>query len=130
MLKRARRRGSCRMPRRPGNVAGRSGRSSHPARLTVAWATAISTHVALARTVAWTRNLEGARRLVRLPAPAAVTGDAGLPGLLRGDAAATGDRLRIVAADVAHNLDMQQEDVNLADPAVTVRPGDDRASIE
>jgi len=73
---------------------------------------------------------QGDRLLVRLHVPAAVTGDAGLPGLLRGDPAAIGDRLRIVAADIARNLDLQQEDASLADPAVTVRPGDDRTSIE
>jgi len=73
---------------------------------------------------------QGDRLLVRLHVPAAVTGDAGLPGLLRGDPAAIGDRLRIVAADIARNLDLQQEEARLADPAVTVRPADDRTSIE
>jgi hypothetical protein len=73
---------------------------------------------------------QGDRLLVRLHVPAAVTGDAGLPGLLRGDPAAIGDRLRIVAADIARNLDLQQEEASLADPAVTVRPADDRTSIE
>jgi len=73
---------------------------------------------------------QGDRLLVRLHVPAAVTGDAGLPGLLRGDAAAIGDRLRIVGADIAHNLDMQQGDVSLPDPAIIVRPGNDRRSIE
>jgi hypothetical protein len=73
---------------------------------------------------------QGDRLLVRLHVPAAVTGDASLSGLLRGAAAPVEDRLRIVAADIAHNLDMQQGDAHLADPAVTVRPGDDRTSIE
>jgi hypothetical protein len=73
---------------------------------------------------------QGDRLLVRLHVPAEVTGDAGLPGLLRGDPAAVGDRLRIVAADIARNLDLQQEAASLADPAVTVRPADDRTSIE
>jgi hypothetical protein len=72
----------------------------------------------------------GDQLLVRLHVPATATGDAALPGLLRGDPAAIGDRLRIVAADIARNLELQQEEASLADPAVTVRPAEDRASIE
>jgi len=73
---------------------------------------------------------QGDRLLVRLHVPAAVTGDAGLPGLLRSDASAIGDRLRIIGADIARNLDVQQGDASLADPAITVNPGSDRTSIE
>ena len=97
----------------------------------VAGIATLSAHeVVVEPTVDLTLEPQGDRLLVRLHVPAAVTGDAGLPGLLLGDPAAIGDRLRFVAADIARTLDLQQEEARLADPAVTVRPADDRTSIE
>jgi hypothetical protein len=69
--------------------------------------------------------------VVTLHVPTAAVGDPGLPGLLQGnDAAAIEERLRIVAADIARNLDVQQADTNLPAPVATVRPGSGGASID
>jgi hypothetical protein len=57
----------------------------------------------------------GSDLLLRVHLPAAVVGDANLPRLADGtlDAAASAGRLRLVAADLARNLDVQQGDVSL-----------------
>ena len=74
---------------------------------------------------------QGNQLVVTLQVPAVVAGDARLPGLLKGTGtAALQDQLRIVAAGIAHNLDVRQGDITLADPTVTVRPDASRTSIE
>ena len=66
----------------------------------------------------------GARRraLVELQIPATAAGDLRLPALLKGNDPAALQQLKIVTADIAHNLDVRQNDVTL-DPTITVRPG-------
>ncbi len=74
---------------------------------------------------------EGNQFVVTLRVPAAVAGDSRLPGLLKGtDTAALQDQLRIVAADIAHNLDVRRASVTLADPIITARPDASRTSLE
>lgn len=70
--------------------------------------------------------------LVRAHLPAAVVGDANLPRLADGtlDAAISSERLRIVAADLAHNLDLQQGEVSLPATVESARIGADRRSID
>lgn len=69
--------------------------------------------------------------VVDVHVPAAVAGDPALPALLKGgDAATLDDHLRIAAADLMRNLDVQDGDGALPDPVVTVRRGADGESIE
>jgi hypothetical protein len=70
--------------------------------------------------------------LVRVHLPGAVVGDANLPRLADGtlDAAISSERLRIVAADLAHNLDLQQGEVSLPATVESARIGADRRSID
>ena len=74
----------------------------------------------------------GDRLLVHLHLPATVLGDANLPRLAGGllDPAIGADRLQAVAMDVARNLDLQQTDIGLPEPAATARIGADRASVD
>jgi hypothetical protein len=68
---------------------------------------------------------------VTLHVPAALSGDRELPAVLAGgDATAIDARLRIVAADLAHNLDIEQGDTSLPAPAIVARRGADGASID
>ena len=94
--------------------------------------TSIFAHeVVVEQIVEMTLAHQGDALLVRLRVPAAAAGDPGLPGLLEtGDAATLEDRLRIVAADIAHNLDIQQGDATLPDPVVSVRRAAGEASID
>ena len=74
---------------------------------------------------------QGDALVVGLKVPAAVAGDSSLPGLLKGgDTAALEEHLRIVAADIARNLDIQEGETTLPQPAATVRRAPDGASIE
>jgi hypothetical protein len=72
----------------------------------------------------------GHQLVVRMHVPAALLGDARLPqradGTLDADAAA----LAIVAADLARNLDVRQDDAPLGMPIASARVGADRTSIE
>jgi hypothetical protein len=69
--------------------------------------------------------------VVELHVPATVAGDPALTGLLKtGDEAALEDHLRIVGSDIAHSLDIQQDEATLPAPVATIRPGSDRASID
>jgi hypothetical protein len=69
--------------------------------------------------------------VVGLHVPATVAGDPGLIDLLKGgDTAALAERLRIVSADIARNLDLQQGGAGLVNPATTSSRGADGASIE
>jgi HupE/UreJ protein len=74
----------------------------------------------------------GDRLVVRLHLPSTVLGYARLPRLDDGtlNVAALDGPLRIVAADVARNLDVQQGDRTLAAPAATATVGADRHSID
>ena len=72
----------------------------------------------------------GGELVVELRIPATAAGDLRLPALREGNDPAALQQLKIVAADIAHNLDVRQNDVTLADPTITVRPGASRASIE
>ena len=68
---------------------------------------------------------------VTLHVPATASGDRDLPAVLAGqDAAAIEARVRIVAADLAHNLDVEQGDTSLAPQAIVARPGVDGASLD
>jgi len=75
---------------------------------------------------------QGARLVVRLNVPATLLAEAKLPRLQDGqlDAPAIDGVLSIVAADIARNLEVRQEDVPLAAPTTTVRVGADRMSID
>jgi hypothetical protein len=74
---------------------------------------------------------QGYQLVITLQVPAAVAGDSRLPGLLEGnDTAALRDQLQVIAADIAHNLDVRQGDGTLADPIIAVRPDPSRTSIE
>ena len=75
---------------------------------------------------------QGARLVVRLNVPATLLAEAKLPRLQDGqlDAPAIDGVLSIVAADIARNLEVRQEDAPLAAPTTTVRVGADRASID
>jgi len=69
---------------------------------------------------------------VRVHVPAAVLGYAKLPRLDDGtlNVAGLDGPLRIVAADVARNLDIQQADQTLAAPTATASVGADRNSVD
>jgi hypothetical protein len=68
---------------------------------------------------------------VRLPA-AAVRGNPNLPGVSTPifDAAVSADRLRIVAADFAHNLELRQGDVVLPATVETAQASADRSALD
>ncbi len=69
--------------------------------------------------------------VVGLHVPATVAGDPGLIGLLKGgDSAALTEKMRIVSADIARNLDAQQGGAPLANPATTSSRGADGSSID
>jgi hypothetical protein len=73
----------------------------------------------------------GDQLLITLQLPAAVAGDSRLPGLLEGnDIAALRAQLQVIAADIAHNLDVRRGNDTLADPIIAVRPDRNRTSIE
>ena len=93
---------------------------------------AVSAHdVVVEQVVEMTLSPRGETLLVNLRLPAAVTGDPSLAALLKGaDAAARESHMRVVAADIARNLELRQGDATLASPAATVRPGGDGASID
>lgn len=69
--------------------------------------------------------------VVGLHVPATAAGDPGLIGLLkRGDSPALAEQMRIVSADIARNLDVQQGGAALASPATTTARGADGSSID
>jgi hypothetical protein len=74
----------------------------------------------------------GSDLLVRAHLPAALVGNPNVPGLSSPnfDAAITPDRLRIVAADFAHNLDLQMGEVVLPATVEAARVSADRASLD
>jgi hypothetical protein len=98
----------------------------------VCWLAPISAHEVVVEQIVNMRVADrGGELLVELQIPATAAGDLRLPALLIGnDPAALQQQLKIVAADIAHNLDVRQNDVTLADPTIVVRPGASRASIE
>jgi hypothetical protein len=74
---------------------------------------------------------QGDALVVTLHVPIAVTGDPKLTAALAGsDTAAIEERLRIVAADIARNLDVQQEEATVPAPVAMVRRGSDGLSID
>jgi hypothetical protein len=96
------------------------------------WLAPISAHEVIVEQIVDMRVADqGNQLVVTLRLPADVAGDPRLPGLLKGaDTAAMQDQLRIVAGDIAHNLDIRQGDVTLADPIITVRADASRTSLE
>jgi hypothetical protein len=92
----------------------------------------LSAHeVVVEQIVEMTVEPQSDRLLVALHVPATAAGDPALPGLLKsGNEAALEDHLRIVGSDIAHSLDIQQDEVTLSAPAITARPGPDRVSID
>lgn len=69
--------------------------------------------------------------VVGLHVPATAAGDPGLIVLLKGgDSAALAEQMRIVSADIARNLDVQQGGAALASPATTATRGADGSSID
>jgi hypothetical protein len=96
------------------------------------WLTPISAHEVVVEQMVNMRMADrGGELLVELQIPATAAGDLRLPALLKGnDPAALQQQLKIVTADIAHNLDVRQNDVTLADPTITVRPGATGVSIE
>lgn len=93
----------------------------------------LSAHdVIVEQVVAMSVEPNGEQLLIRLHVPLTVLGDAKLPRVLDRtiDADAVGGPLRIVAGDIAHNLDVQQADTELAAPLASARVGDDGASID
>ena len=96
------------------------------------WLAPISAHEVIVEQIVDMRMAdEGNQFVVTLRVPAAVAGDSRLPALLKGtDTAALQDQLRIVAADIAHNLDVRRASVTLADPIITARPDASRTSLE
>jgi hypothetical protein len=96
------------------------------------WLAPISAHEVIVEQIVDMRMAdEGNQFVVTLRVPAAVAGDSRLPGLLKGtDTAALQDQLRIVAADIAHNLDVRRASATLADPIITARPDASRTSLE
>jgi hypothetical protein len=75
---------------------------------------------------------DGNRLTVRLHLPVAVLGYAKLPRLADGtlNTAVLDGPLRIVAADIARNLDIQQADRTLAASAASATAGADRTSVD
>jgi hypothetical protein len=75
---------------------------------------------------------QGPRLLVRLHLPATLLVDASLPRPSDGelDVSAIKSPLAIVAADIARNLDVLQDDTPLAMPTALVKIGTDRKSID
>ena len=97
----------------------------------VCWLAPISAHEVIVEQVVNMRVADrGGELVVELQIPATAAGDLRLPALLEGNDPAALQQLKIVAADIAHNLDVRQNDVTLADPTITVRSGASRASIE
>jgi hypothetical protein len=96
------------------------------------WPGPISAHQVVVEQIVDMRMAdEGNQFVVTLRVPAALVGDSQLPGLLKGpDTAALQDQLRIVAADIAHNLDVRRASVTLAEPIITARPDASRTSLE
>lgn len=74
----------------------------------------------------------GDQLLVRLHVPASVAVDERLARVSNPilDVTATDESLRIVAADIVRNLDMQQANVALPEPIATARAGADRGSVD
>ena len=96
------------------------------------WLAPISAHEVIVEQIVDMRVTDqGYQLVITLQVPAAVAGDSRLPGLLEGnDTAALQDQLQVIAADIAHNLDVHQGDSTLADPIIAVRPDPSRTSIE
>src|SRR5262249_46115703 len=88
--------------------------------------------VIVEQTVAMTVQPRDGRLSVQLHIPAPALGGVQLPKNPDGtlDPARLDEPLRIVAADTARSLDLQQHDVVLAQPVATARLGADRASID
>ncbi len=96
------------------------------------WLAPISAHEVIVEQVVDMRIVdEGDQLVVTLSVPATVAGESRLPSLLKGtDEAALRDQSRIVAADIAHNLDVRRAGVTLADPTITARHDASRTSLE
>jgi HupE / UreJ protein len=92
----------------------------------------LSAHeVVVEQIVAMTVEPQADRLVVALHVPATAAGDPAIPGLLKnGDGPILEDHLSIVGSDIAHSLDIQQDDVTLSAPTVTVRRGPDGVSID
>jgi hypothetical protein len=98
----------------------------------VCWLAPIFAHEVIVEQIVDVRVAsQGSQLVVTLRVPAAVAGDSRLPVLLKGtDAAGQQDQLRVVARDIAHNLDVRQGGVTLADPIITARADASRTSLE
>jgi hypothetical protein len=96
------------------------------------WLAPISAHEVIVEQIVDMRiENQGSQLVVTLRVPAAVAGDSRLPALLKGtETAGQRDQLRVVAADIAHNLDVRQGSVTLADPIITARADASRTSLE
>jgi hypothetical protein len=107
-------------------------RWSAPLFLLVLGSAALAAHeVIVEQIVEMTLTPQSGTLIVGLHVPAAVAGDPGLIDLLKGgDTAALAERLRIVNADIARNLDLQQGGAGLVNPATTSSRGADGSSIE
>jgi hypothetical protein len=99
---------------------------------TTCWPAPISAHEVIVEQIVDMRiENQGSQLVVTLRVPAAVAGDSRLPVLLEStDTAAQQDQLSVVAADIAHNLDVRQGSVTLADPMITARADASRTSLE
>jgi hypothetical protein len=105
---------------------------SVPLFLIVFWPAALAAHeVIVEQIVEMTLTPQNGTLVVGLHVPATAAGDPGLIGLLKGgDSAALAEQMRIVSADIARNLDVQQGGAGLVNPATTSSRGADGSSID
>jgi hypothetical protein len=103
-----------------------------PLLLIVFWPAALAAHeVIVEQIVEMTLTPQNGTLVVGLHVPATAAGDPGLIDLLRrGDSAALAERIRIVSADIARNLDVQQGGATLSNPATTSNRDADGSSID
>jgi len=95
-------------------------------------ATTLGAHDISDQIVDITVQPQGERLVVRLHVPTSVLGYAKLPRLTDGtlDVDALDGPLRVVAADIARNLDLQQAERTLAASSATAAVGADRRSVD
>jgi hypothetical protein len=100
--------------------------------LVIRLAPALAHEVPIEHVVEMAVEPRGSDLLVRVHLPAALIGNPNLAGLSSPafDATVTADRLRIVAADFAHNLDLQQGDAVLPATVEAAQASADRASLD
>lgn len=93
---------------------------------------ALAAHeVIVEQIVQMTLTPQNGTMVVGLHVPATAAGAPGLINLLKsGDPAALAEQMRIVSADIARNLDVQQGGAALANPSTTSNRGADGSSID